>query len=95
MNKYEIALVLNPKYEEEERTAVMEKVKGYVDRFGGTITNIDEWGKKRLAYEIDKVNEGYYFFIKMDAPADAPAEIEKRLRITEPILRYLVIREEA
>lgn len=95
MNKYEIALVLNAKIEDEERAATLEKVKGYVDRFGGTITNIDEWGKRRLAYEIDKMNEGFYYFFKVDAPADAPAEIERRLRIMEPVLRFLVIREEA
>ena len=50
MNKYELAVVLNVKLEDEERAAVIEKVKGYITRFGGTVTNVDEWGKKRLAY---------------------------------------------
>ena len=52
MNKYELAVVLNVKLEDEERAAAIEKVKGYITRFGGTVTNVDEWGKKRLAYEI-------------------------------------------
>ena len=52
MNKYELAVVLSAKLEDEERAAAMEKVTGYITRFGGTVTDIDEWGKKRLAYEI-------------------------------------------
>ena len=54
MNKYELTVVLNVKLEDEERAAAIEKVKGYITRFGGTVTNVDEWGKKRLAYEIQK-----------------------------------------
>ena len=50
MNKYELTVVLNVKLEDEERAAAIEKVKGYITRFGGTVTNVDEWGKKRLAY---------------------------------------------
>ena len=49
MNKYELAVVLSAKLEEEDKAAALEKVKGYITRFGGTITNVDEWGKKRLA----------------------------------------------
>ena len=52
MNKYELALVVNAKLEEEERAAVVEKAKGYVTRYGGTVGEVEEWGKKRLAYEI-------------------------------------------
>ena len=50
MNKYELAVVLSAKLEDDERTAALEKVKGYITRFGGTVTDVDEWGKKRLAY---------------------------------------------
>ena len=64
MNKYELAVVLNVKLEDEERAAAIEKVKGYITRFGGTVTNVDEWGKKRLAYEIQKMREGFYYFIQ-------------------------------
>ena len=58
MNKYELALVLNAKVEDDVRTAALEKAKGYIARYGGTITNVDEWGKKKLAYEIQKMREG-------------------------------------
>ena len=89
MNKYELALVVNAKIEDEERAAVVEKAKEYITRFGGTITNVDEWGKKRLAYEIQKMREGFYYFIQFDANADCPAEIEKRVRILDNVLRFL------
>ena len=94
MNKYELALVLSAKLEEEERAAALEKAKSYITRFGGTITNVDEWGKKRLAYEIQKMKEGYYYFIQFDADAACPAELEKRVRIMDNVLRYLIVRPE-
>ena len=61
MNKYELALVLNAKIEDDERAATVEKIKEMIAKFGGTVTNVDEWGKKRLAYEIQKMREGYYY----------------------------------
>ena len=94
MNKYEVALVVNAKIEDEERAAVVEKAKEYITRFGGTITNVDEWGKKRLAYEIQKMREGFYYFIQFDANADCPAEIEKRVRIMDNVLRFLCVRQD-
>ena len=95
MNKYELALVVNAKIEDEERLATVEKAKEYITRFGGTITNIDEWGKKRLAYEIQTMKEGYYYFIQFDADTTVPAEIEKRVRIMENVIRYLFVKQEA
>ena len=94
MNKYELALVVNAKIEDEERAAVVEKAKEYITRFGGTITNVDDWGKKRLAYEIQKMREGLYYFIQFDASADCPAEIEKRIRIMDNVLRFLCVRQD-
>ena len=58
MNKYELALVVNAKIEDEAREAVVEKAKNYVTRYGGTVTEVEEWGKKRLAYEVQKMREG-------------------------------------
>lgn len=94
MNKYELSIVINGKLDEEARDATLEKVKGYVERFSGSISNIDDWGKRRLAYEVNKIKDGYYYFINFEAEYTAPAEIEKRIRIMEPILRYLCIRIE-
>ncbi len=95
MNKYELTLVVNAKIDDEARTAVVEKVKAYIEKFGGTITNIDECGLKKLAYEIQKMGEAYYYFIQFDAAADVPAQLEENIRIMEPVLRYLCVRLDA
>lgn len=95
MNKYELAVVVSPKLEDDARTATVEKVKEYITRFGGTITNVDEWGKKKLAYEIQKMSEGFYYFIQFDAEAACPTELENHVRIMENVLRYLCVRQDA
>ena len=95
MNKYELAVVVSAKLEDDARTATVEKVKEYITRFGGTITNVDEWGKKKLAYDIQKMSEGFYYFIQFDAEAACPAELERHVRIMENVLRYLCVRQDA
>ena len=95
MNKYELALVINAKIEDDAREDAVEKVKAVIERFGGQITNVDEWGKKRLAYEIQKMREGFYYFIHFEADASAPGEIEQRIRIMDNVLRYLCVKQEA
>ena len=95
MNKYELTVVVNAKIEDDVRVATVEKVKEYVARYGGTVTNVDEWGKKRLAYEIQKMKEGFYYFIQFEADATAPEEIERHVRIMENVIRYLCVRQEA
>ena len=92
MNKYELCVVVNAKLEDEERAKVVDKAKSYVERFGGTISDVDEWGKKKLAYEIGHEKEGFYYFIQFDAEATAPAEIENRVRIMDNVLRFLCVR---
>ena len=95
MIKYELAVVVSAKLEDEERAAALEKVQGYITRFGGTVTNVDDWGKKRLAYEIQKMHEGFYYFIQFEADAQCPAEVERHVRIMDNVLRYLVVRKDA
>jgi small subunit ribosomal protein S6 len=94
MHKYELAIVLKPTLEEEPRKAEFERILGLITRFGGTVEKVDEWGRRRLAYEIQKCNEGFYSFITFTAESDAPAEIEQRLRIMENVLRYLIVRQD-
>ena len=94
MSKYELALVVNAKIEDDERTAVVDKCKALIERFGGTITNVDDWGKKRLAYEIQKMREGFYYFIQFDAASTVPAEVERDVRIMDNVLRFLVVRKD-
>lgn len=94
MNKYELCVVVSAKIEDEERAKVIDKCKAYVERFGGTITEVDEWGKKKLAYEIQKMKEAFYYFIRFEAESTAPAEIENRVRIMDNVIRYLCVRQD-
>ena len=94
MNKYELCVVISAKIEDDARAEVLEKVKDYVVRAGGQISDIDEWGKKRLAYEIQKMNEGYYYFIHFEAEGDQNSEIESRMRIMDGVIRYLCVRQD-
>ena len=95
MNKYELAVVVNAKIEDDERAQVIEKVKALITRFGGNVTDVEEWGKKRLAYEIQKMKEAYYYFIHFESDATTPGEIEQRIRIMDNVLRYLCVKQEA
>lgn len=94
MNKYELALVVNAKVEDEVRNATVEKAKEYIARFGGTVTEVEEWGKKKLAYEIQKMNEAFYYFIQFDAEGDCPAQVEENVRIMDNVLRFLCVRKD-
>ncbi len=95
MNQYELALVVNAKIEDETRLATLEAAKDLITRFGGNVTNVDDWGKKRLAYEIQKMKEGFYYFIQFESDSTVPNEIEQRVRIMENVIRYLCIRKDA
>ena len=94
MKKYELALVVSAKVEDEARVATVDKAKEAITSLGGQITNVDEWGKKQLAYEIQKMNEGFYYFIQFDAETDMPGQLEQRLRIMDNVLTYLVVKAE-
>ena len=91
MNKYELALVVSAKLDSEAIAATVQRAKDYIERFGGTIGEVEEWGKRKLAYEIQKQTEAYYFFINFEAESQAPAQLESVLRIMDNVLRYLVL----
>lgn len=94
MSKYELAVVVSAKIEDDERAAVVDKCKALIERFGGTVTNVDDWGKKRLAYEVQKMKDAFYYFIQFDAETSAPAEIENRVRIMDNVLRFLIVKQD-
>jgi len=94
MNKYELALVVNAKIEDDARTATVEKAKEYITRFGGNVTDVEDWGKQKTAYEIQKMDEAFYYFIQFEAEADAPAQIEENVRIMDNVLRFLCVRKD-
>ena len=91
MNKYELALVVSAKLDSEAIAATVQKAKDYIERFGGTIGDVEEWGKRKLAYEIQKQTEAYYFFINFDGEPQVPAQLESVMRIMDNVLRYLVL----
>ena len=91
MNKYELALVVSAKLDSEAIAATVQRAKDYIERFGGTIGEVEEWGKRKLAYEIQKQTEAYYLFINFDAEPQVPAQLESVMRIMDNVLRYLVL----
>ena len=94
MNKYELALVVSAKIEDDARAAVVEKAKEYITRAGGAVTEVEEWGKKKLAYDIQHMSEGFYYFIQFDANTDVPAAVEQDVRIMDNVLRFLCVRKD-
>ena len=94
MNKYELALVVNAKIEDDVRTATVERAKEYITRAGGTVTEVEEWGKKKLAYDIQKMSDGFYYFIQIEAESSVPAEVEQNVRIMDNVLRFLCVRKD-
>ncbi|MGI6072512.1 MAG: 30S ribosomal protein S6 [Lachnospiraceae bacterium] len=95
MSKYETAVVVSAKLEEEDRVAVIEKVKGFIERYQGTVTNVDDWGLKKLAYEIQKMSEAYYYFVHFESEnSECPNDLERELRILDGVIRFLVVRKD-
>ena len=92
MNAYEVLYVITPDLEEEAVKAEIEKLSGIVTANGGEVVKVDEWGKRKLAYEIDYKKEGYYVLMTFNAPAELPKELDRNMRNDENILRQLVTR---
>lgn len=95
MRNYELALIVDPEVEENSLPEIEDKVKTWVEASGGVISHVDRWGKRRLAYPIQKKNEGYYFILQIELPPQAGVEIEREMRINEQILRYMITSREA
>ena len=94
MRKYETIFILHPSLDEEAVKANIEKFKGVIENGGGTIENVDFWGKRKLAYEIAKVNEGFYSLINFVANTELPKELDRVFRITDGVIRHIVVKQE-
>jgi small subunit ribosomal protein S6 len=94
MRNYEIAYIADSDLDESSLADLEEKVKGWVEAGGGKVVDVDRWGKRWLAYPIQKKNDGYYFFVKTEMPVDAPAEVERNMLLNEQILRFMVTVQE-
>ncbi len=91
MKAYELLFFINPTLAEEDREATMKRIDTTITSEGGTIDNVDEWGKKRLAYEIDKLTDGDYVLIDFHANPTSIAEIDRVLRITDAVKRFMIV----
>ena len=94
MNQYEVMYVVDAALEDSARSELINRFNELVVKNGGEVERVDEWGKRRLAYAINYKTEGYYVLMYIKAPADLPRELERNLKISESVLRYLVIRYE-
>ncbi len=94
MRKYETIFILQPSMDEESVKANIEKFKGVIENGGGTVDNVDFWGKRKLAYEINKVGEGFYTLINFSANPELPKELDRVFRITDGVIRHIIVKEE-
>lgn len=94
MRKYETIFIQNPAFDEDQVNATIEKFKGIIENGGGTVDNVDFWGKRKLAYEINKVNEGYYTLVNFTADSELPKELDRVFRITDGILRHIIVAQQ-
>ena len=92
MRRYELMLVLRPDAPEDRIQAVLEKTTRHVTETGGQIVKAAPWGRRRLAYQVDRYRDGSYHIIHFDAPPEAIVDLERTLLITEEVLRHLVVR---
>lgn len=92
MNKYETLFVITPSLTDEEVKAVIERTKTVIANGNGVVDNVDEWGKRKLAYEINKINEGYYVLINFTSDPELPKELDRVFRISDNVIRHLIVK---
>lgn len=91
MRKYEVMYIIRPNIEEEAQKALVERFNGILSENGAELTNVKEWGKRRLAYEINDFRDGFYMLVNMTAPAVAVQEFDRLAKINEDIIRHMVV----
>ena len=92
MRIYEELFIIKPDATEEEIDQIIEQMQGVITHAGGTIDKLDKWGKRRLAYRVDKHREGYYVLIQFTAGPETVHELERRLRVTDAVIKFLTVR---
>ena len=94
MHPYELMFILRPNTEVEAQEALTERLQALVVQGGGSITEVRKWGKRRLAYEIADQREGFYTLLNYEAEAKVTDELDRVLRITEPVIRFMIVRSD-
>ena len=95
MNKYETMYIINSAVEDEARQQLIERFSGIITAGGGNVEKIDDWGKRKLAYEIQDMTDGHYILMHFESNPELPKELERNFKINEKVMRFLVIRKEA
>ncbi|MFD1734963.1 30S ribosomal protein S6 [Bacillus salitolerans] len=94
MRKYEVMYIIRPNIEEEAQKALVERFNNVLTDNGAELANVKEWGKRRLAYEINDFRDGYYMLLNVNAPAEAVQEFDRLAKISEDIIRHIVVNQE-
>jgi small subunit ribosomal protein S6 len=94
MKAYELLVIFNPSLSDDERAAALERVQGLIRDGGSELDNVDDWGKRKLAYEIEKMTDGDYVLFEFKAQPDAIAEIDRVLGITDAVVRFLIVKRD-
>lgn len=94
MRDYEMMVILSGELPDDERSAMLDTIQQWVETAGGAIKNADHWGRRRMTYEIGGQRDGYYVVYTLDLPANAPADLERQMRLNENVLRFLITRQE-
>jgi len=92
MRKYELMFIAHPDLDDASLTSLVDKAKGWVTAAGGQVDQVDLWGRRRLAYPIRKQNEGQYILMQTQLSPNGTREVERNLRLTEQVVRFLLIR---
>lgn len=93
MNKYELLYIIDNDIDDNEKSALVDRFSELVATLGGTVDAIDKWGVRKYAYPINDKNEGYYVLMNFSANADAPQEIDRQMKITDNIVRQMIVRK--
>lgn len=92
MRNYELMFIIKPDLEEEATAALVDKYTNLITELGGTVANVDKWGKRRLAYEVGGYNDGYYVIVNFQAEPQASKEVERVLKISDDVIKHMVIK---
>ena len=93
MTNYELMFIIDPALEDEAKAATVEAVKGIIEK-EGEVTDVDEWGLRKMAYQIQKKSEGYYVVMQFKAEPTLPKELDRRLRISDNVMRHIIVNKD-
>ena len=94
MRKYEVMYIIRPSIEDEAKKALVERFNNVLSTNGAEVTEAKEWGKRRLAYEINDFRDGYYMLLQVNSGAEAVQEFDRLAKISEDIIRHIIVKKE-